>query len=394
MRSGKSIHDEVEDRDYWLEQLDAIGGPVLEALAERRLKLSMPIETSSGNAESTVERGKYSHLEAFGRLLSGIAPWLENGERYGAEGELRERYVELSRTCLDAATDPDSPDYMNFGDGFQPIVDAAFLAQALLRAPNELLRALEPRVKANVVNALKLTRSRKPVFSNWLLFAATIESALCLLGESDWDHMRVDYALKQHEQWYLGDGVYGDGPEFHFDYYNSFVIQPMLVDVMAAVGDTYEEWSAMRDSIHTRARRFAEVQERLIAPDGSYPPIGRSLAYRFGAFQSLAQSALRDDLPSGLDPAQVRSALTAVIRRTLELPGNFTADGWLTIGFCGHQPGVGEHYISTGSLYLSATVFLPLGLPDAHPFWSGAQRDWTSRKAWSGMPFPIDKAIK
>lgn len=394
MRSGKSIHDEVEERDYWLEQLDAIGGPVLEALAERRLKLSMPIETSSGTAESALERGKYSHLEAFGRLLAGIAPWLESGERYGAEGELRERYSELSRAGLDAATDPSSSDYMNFGDGLQPIVDAAFLAQALLRSRKELLGALEPRVKNNVVHALKLTRSRKPVFSNWLLFAATIESALYALGETDWDHMRVDYALKQHEQWYLGDGVYGDGPEFHFDYYNSFVIQPMLVDVLAAVGDTYEEWSSMRDAVHIRARRFAEVQERLIAPDGTYPPIGRSLAYRFGAFHSLAQSALRDDLPAGLAPAQVRSALTAVIRRTFELPGNFSEEGWLTIGFCGHQPGVGEHYISTGSVYLCAAVFLPLGLPAVHPFWSGATQDWTSRKAWSGMSFPIDKAIK
>ena len=29
--------------------------------------------------------------------------------------------------------------------------------------------------------------------------------------------------------------VYGDGAEFHADYYNSFVIQPMLVEVVAEV---------------------------------------------------------------------------------------------------------------------------------------------------------------
>lgn len=394
MRYGKSAHDDVEDRDYWLEQLDAIGGPVLEALSERRLKLDMPVETSGGDAGSAAERGKYTHLEALGRLLSGIAPWLEGGERYGAEGELRERYAELAREAIDAATDPQSPDSMNFGGGFQPIVDAAFLALALLRSPYELIGSLEPRVRDNVVQSFKLTRSCKPVFSNWLLFAATIEAALYKLGESDWDPMRIDYALKQHEQWYLGDGAYGDGPEFHFDYYNSFVIQPLLVDVLAAVGDKYEEWGGMREAVHNRARRYAAVQERLIAPDGTYPPIGRSLAYRFGAFQSLAQSAMLDDLPADLSPAQVRCALTAVIRRTLEVPGNFTPDGWLSIGFCGRQPGIGEHYISTGSLYLCAAVFLPLGLPESHPFWSGAPQDWTSRKAWSGAPFPIDRAVK
>ncbi|MOA04321.1 hypothetical protein D3C78_1238690 [compost metagenome] len=130
----------------------------------------------------------------------------------------------------------------------------------------------------------------------------------------------------------------------------------------------------------------------MIAPDGTYPPIGRSLAYRFGAFHSLAQSAVREDLPAELSPAQVRCALTAVIRRTIEQPGTFTAEGWLQIGFCGHQPDVAERYISTGSLYLCAAVFLPLGLPASHPFWSSAPEEWTSRKAWSGLSFGRDTA--
>ena len=58
----------------------------------------------------------------------------------------------------------------------------------------------------------------------------------------------------------------------------------------------------------------------------------------------------------------MRGALTAIIRRSIEAPGTFDADGWLRIGFCGHQPGVGETYISTGSLYLCAVGLLPLGL--------------------------------
>ncbi|WP_141502638.1 DUF2264 domain-containing protein [Paenibacillus luteus] len=391
----------LSDREYWLEQMLAISDPVLNALSERRLKEKMPIEcaqmagaSNEEKAELLADRAKFTHLEALGRLLSGMAPWLENKLSVGAEEETRSRYAELARAAIDAGTDPRSPDYMNFGEGLQPIVDAAFLAQAILRAPIELGEKLEPRVRANVVAALKQTRSRKPVFSNWLLFAATTESALFKLGESDWDSMRVDYSLKQHEQWYLGDGAYGDGPEFHWDYYNSFVIQPMLVDVLAAVGDQYGEWDAMRPTITSRAQRYAEVLERLIGPDGTYPPIGRSLAYRFGAFQSLAQSAYLDTLPKSVSGAQVRCALTAAIRRTLEVPGNFTAAGWLTIGFCGHQPGVGERYISTGSLYLCSEVFLPLGLPDTHPFWSGAAEPWTSKKAWSGLGFRLDTALK
>jgi len=213
-----------------------------------------------------------------------------------------------------------------------------------------------------------------------------------MMGE-DWNRSRVDFALRQHEMWYKGDGMYGDGPPFHWDYYNSFVIQPMLLDVMRLVGSTTPEWQAQRAPILTRARRYAAIQERLISPEGTFPPIGRSLAYRFGAFQLLAQMALRHELPEGVTPAQVRSALTAVMRRMIEAPGTFDADGWLTIGYCGHQPHIGEGYISTGSLYLCSAALLPLGLPPTDEFWSAPPAEWTARKAWSGQDLPADHAI-
>lgn len=126
-------------------------------------------------------------------------------------------------------TDPNPADYMGFEYEGQPIVDAAFLAHTIIRAPNELYHKLSDYVKQNHVKALKLTRTRNSYFSKWLLFSAMIETALFSCGEN-WDRMRVDYALKQHEQWYLGDG-----PEFRTDYYNSFVIKPMLVDIINIV---------------------------------------------------------------------------------------------------------------------------------------------------------------
>ncbi|KQN96354.1 hypothetical protein ASF12_25570 [Paenibacillus sp. Leaf72] len=380
----------LEEREYWVSELCRVAEPVLRLLAARELKKTMPVQSAAGQDRSDV-----THLEALGRLLCGIAPWLESrGGADEAEERLRQQYAELSRAAIAAGCDPQSPDYMNFAEGFQPIVDTAFLAQAILRAPTELWDKLDAKVQKHVVQAFKLTRSRKPFAMNWLLFSAIIEAALYRMGESDWDPMRIDYALKQHEQWYVGDGAYGDGPSFHFDYYNSFVIQPMLVDIVAAVQGCYEDWDAMQASITERAKRWAEVQERLISPEGTFPPLGRSLAYRCGAMQSLAQSALLGELPSSVTPAQARCALTAVIRRSLSVPGTFTEDGWLTIGFCGSQPDIGEHYISTGSLYLCAAVFLPLGLAAEHPFWSGEPEDWTARKAWSGSFFSIDHALK
>jgi hypothetical protein len=165
------------------------------------------------------------------------------------------------------------------------------------------------------------------------------------------------------------------------------------VDVLDACGGESPAWTEIAVRVEQRARRYAAVQERLIAPDGSFPPIGRSLAYRCGAFHLLAQSALRRRLPDGVSPAQVRGALTAAIRRTLDVPGTFDTNGWLQIGLCGHQPGAGEPYISTGSLYLCSVAMLPLGLPPGDEFWSAPAQPWTSARAWSGQAFPIDHAL-
>ena len=192
-------------------------------------------------------------------------------------------------------------------------MDAAFLAHAMVRAPVELLGKLDAGTRRNLADALRSTRSIQPAISNWLLFSAMVEAGLCLMGEP-WDRLRVDYAVRQHQQWYKGDGVYGDGPTLHMDYYNSFVIHPMLLDVLRVTSRKTDEWKAIEAEAVIRARRYAAIQERLVSPEGTFPPIGRSLAYRCGAFQLLGQMALRHDLPEGVRPAQVRGAMSAVIR--------------------------------------------------------------------------------
>jgi len=60
-------------------------------------------------------------------------------------------------------------DFMNFTIGGQPLVDAAFLCQALLRAPTQLWGRLSTQDKERVVSCLKSTRIITPGYSNWLL---------------------------------------------------------------------------------------------------------------------------------------------------------------------------------------------------------------------------------
>lgn len=380
----------AEIRQHWLRTLSKIADPVLSNLAANTLRKAMPVEAPKGKPE---ERRKYSHLEAFGRTLAGLAPFLELPDKSQSEKEVGERLATLVRQGLANATDPGSPDFMNFTSGGQPLVDAAFLVYGLLRARRELWEKLEPAIQKQLITALQGVRKIKPGNNNWLLFSAMVETFLASVG-AEWKPEPIDLALRSHEEWYKGDGVYGDGPEFHWDYYNSFVIQPFLIDVLEHIGRITPRWSALLPNVLRRARRYAALQERLIAPDGSYPATGRSITYRCGAFQLLAQMALRNELPDGLTPGQVRGALNAVIRRTLGAPGTFDSHGWLRVGLSGSQPSLAESYISTGSLYVCTCAFLPLGLPQTHPFWTEPPADWTSKKLWSGQDLPADHALR
>jgi len=383
--------DGLEDRKRWVSLAERIARPVLSALSERRLKAAMPVEVGPG--AKLADRRKYTHLEALGRLLTGLAPWLELPAEQTAEGKVRSELADLACRAIAAGTDPKSPDLLNFSDGGQPLVDSAFLAHALLRAPRHFWDVLDAGTKANVIAALKQTRAIKPGENNWLLFAAMVEAFLARAGEP-LDQDRVEHSLQSHEKWYKGDGAYGDGAEFHWDYYNSFVIHPMLLDVLETLWPQRKEWDALRPTVLARSKRYAAILERFISPEGSFPPIGRSLAYRIGVFQLLGQLTLRHDLPAGVSPAQVRCGMTAVITRMMGAPGVFDQDGWLTIGFAGHQPFIGEPYISTGSAYLCSAGLLPLGLPPTDPFWQAPPEDWTAKRLWSGGEAPRDHALR
>jgi len=382
-----SLPGGLKERAYLINELQKIADPVLSALSQNKLRKEMPVEAIAGQE---ADRKNYTYLEAFGRLAAGMAPWLELGSNNTDEGKLREKYILLVRKCLHNATDPQSLDFMNFTKGSQPVVDAAFLAQALLRAPKQLWEPLDTATKTNIINAFRSSRVITPFFNNWLLFSAEIEAFL-IQATGHGDMMRIDYAVNQLMQWYKGDGFYGDGAEFHFDYYNSYVIHPMLLEVLGVVKND-RKYSGLYRRALARSQRYAEILERLISPEATYPPIGRSLAYRFGAFQLLGEVALMHQLKE-INPGQVRSALYAVIKKKIEAPDTFDKNGWLQIGFNGHQPGIGEGYISTGSLYLCSEGFLILGLPADDALWTSPDEEWTQLKASKGEPFPIDHAI-
>jgi hypothetical protein len=181
--------------------------------------------------------------------------------------------------------------------------------------------------------------------------------------------------------------------QFHLDYYNSYVIQPYLQCIVAIVNKKDSSFKLFAPTLDKICKRYAVIQERMINTDGSFPVTGRSITYRGGGFHHLANMAFTKQLPHELKPEQVRCALTAVIKKTMEAPATFNEKGWLNIGLYGSQPGLAEGYINTGSEYLCTQIFLPLGLPATDDFWSKPAEPWTSVKIWSGQDVTADHAV-
>ena len=224
---GPKVRTPPQDRELWVEYLVKVSEPVLSNTAAGTLKENMPYIGHSGR-----DTRAYSYLEAFGRTVCGVAPWLESDED---DLGLKQKYRDMTRAALANAVDPASPDYMEFKNGKQPLVDAAYLAQGVLRAPVQLWELSDEAVKENLVSAFIDVRRIKPYENNWLLFASMVEAALLeFTGECDVE--RMTYGVnKFKDEWYKGDSFYGDGKAFHMDYYNSYVIHPMLVDVLTVM---------------------------------------------------------------------------------------------------------------------------------------------------------------
>ena len=387
-KSTQQKEKALSDREFWLQQLDKMVKPVLYNLAKDSLRISMP-KVTSVHIDNKEHRIKVQYVEVLGRTLSGIAPWLQLEGGSSAEIKLRNQYRAWAIAGLKNALDSNAKDFMDFDIGGQQLVDASYVALAFVRAP-WLWEHLDQKNKTLLMKSILTTRRFKPVFSNWLLFSAMNEAFLAKFGY-EWDPMRVDYALQQMEQWYVGDGMYSDGTSYAFDYYNSYVIHPYLASLADIIATKTNSYSALFAKIRKRNERYAVIQERLINSDGTYPATGRSIVYRGAAFHHLADMAWRKVLPQQLSAAQVRCALTAVIRKTLESPTTYK-NGWLTIGLYGEQPTLGDFYNNQGSPYICTNIFLPLGLPDHDPFWADAPLKWSAQKIWSGEDFKNDHA--
>lgn len=378
------------DRDYWVGQAYKMARPVLENMAHGKLQQNMLTEFSPSFDN---RNRKVVFMETFGRLMAGIAPWLALPDDGSDEAKQRKQLRDWALASYRNAVDPSSPDYLCWGVSDQNLVDAAYIAESFLRAYDTLWQPLDTLTKRRYFQEFQRLRRIDPPYTNWLLFASTIESFLAKAG-GGCDNFRVNMACRKVEEWYVGDGWYADGPVFAFDYYSSYVFHAMYLETLQAMIDakvnTRIDYNKYFDRALKRAQKYAIILERFISPEGTFPVIGRSTPYRLAAMQPLALLAWYQKMPKELSNGQVRAALTQVMHRMFDHQNNYNQKGFLTIGFCGSQPETADWYTNNGSLYMTSLSFMPLGLPANHPFWTDAAQPWTQVKAWNGKPFPKD----
>lgn len=391
-------------RAAWVELAVKLAEPILRPMAEGRLHEELNLEKGTLELSPSWDgrNREVSYMEAFARLMAGIAPWLALPDDGTGESAKRAELRSLALKAYANAVDPKSPDYLGWTKGGQTLVDAAYLAESFFRGWDALWEPLDETTKRRYIKEFQGLRRYSPPYQNWVLFCA-MEEAFLMRARADFDAYRLRTGLYKAEEWYVGDGWYSDGPSFAFDYYNAYVIHPMYFEcveelvrakkwLLHSVGPDGRGRNAGErlGDVKTRMQKFAVILERLVSPEGAYPVFGRSIPYRMAVFQPLALLAWRKALPRELSEGQVRAALEAVRKRMFQDDRNFNKGGFLTLGFNGPLPGVSDRYTNNGSLYMTSLFLLPLGLPPTDSFWTAPDAPWTSKKAWQGESFPKD----
>ena len=299
-----------------------------------------------------------AHMEAFSRMLWGLAPlWSQGGG---------EEYLPLFRQGLVCGTDPNHPAYWGaVADYDQKIVEMAAIALTLLLCGERLkLSQTEAR---NLHRWLAGVEGRALPQNNWLFFRVLVQATFRRMGWP-WDREQLEADLSRLEDWYLGDGWYCDGQPSQIDYYIPFG--------MHYYGLIYARFMAQEDPVSSqrfreRAARFAPDFLYWFEDGGRAVPFGRSLTYRFGqcAFFSALAFAGVEALPWGVLKSRVLGSLRDWFAQPI-----FSPEGLLTVGYGYPNLCMSEHYNAPGSPYWGLKAFLCLALPETHPFWQSEEQ--------------------
>lgn len=315
-------------------------------------------------------------MEGFSRIVWGLAPLAAGC------GMVDEELLQIVLKGITNGTDPGHGEYWgDVADYDQRLVEMASLGLALAIAPRRLWEPLSGEAKQNFYNWLNQINSRKAHDCNWLFFHVLVNVGFYKLG-LPYAKDQLETNLNRLEQFYLEDGWYEDGVLGHSDYYVPLAFHYCGLIYAALMKEEDPERAARFEE---RGAEFAKQFVNWFAGDGRAIPYGRSLTYRF------AQGAVWGAYAfAGVQPFElgvVKGLYLRHLRWWLSQP-IFASDGVLTVGYSYPNLIMAENYNAPGSVYWAFKAFLPLALPEDHPFWQAEELPLPELQALSVQQAP------
>lgn len=296
-----------------------------------------------------------AELEAFARPMWGVVPLIAGGSRFPD--------WDLYLDGLAAGTDPEHPEHWHVGADFQhALVEMAPFGLMLALIPEQSWGRLDPRARGRLTHWMRQINRLAVYDNNWLFVRVIVNLGLRLVG-AGYDADATARALARLDSFYRDGGWYVDGCNRHYDYYNAFAMHFYGLLYAQLAHDDPSRGDCFRD----RAAAFAPRFLAWFSSEGQAVPFGRSLTYRFaqGAFWGAMAFAGVQTLSFPVLKGLYMRHLQWWLRRPILHP-----DRTLSVGYGYPSLTMSEAYNSAGSPYWAFTFFLPLALPETHPFWT------------------------
>ena len=322
-----------------------------------------------------------TEMEALLRPLWGIAPLLKQEELSVTVNGMTVPVGKLYREIMLLGTDPESDLlFSRFADrdknGFanQSITEIAAYCVALCLAPEILWDPYTDEEKETVGNWIRewsVYALENSWENNHFWFPIISVTALERLGVDCGDVTEtLERALSFLDGMYIGGGWYQDGCFGRFDYYLAWShhIYPLLWSMIARDTRFYDEKRAAEYA--RRCEAFVPYYLRYFDSDGSCPPMGRSLSYRFAESAVFAAAALAGcEIPFG-------AARRALIKNVSYFDNEHNINGGIMKpGYLYPSPALAESYTSEGGSLWCAKTFLALCMDEDHPFWTASEEE-------------------
>lgn len=311
-----------------------------------------------GASEAHFDRAA-AHLEGFSRPLWGLAPAAAGGADWIDWAAFRQG--------LANGTNPTHPDYWGPArDIDQRLVEMAALGFTLALVPEKIWQPLSAEAQAHVAAYLTHAHGLLYANNNWKFFRLMIEAGLQRVGVTSVTPGLSAQFRQELDAFYLDEGWYRDGPLRRVDHYIGFAMHFYGL-LLARLG-----WNAeISADLVARSRPFSQNFLHWFADDGAVVPYGRSMTYRFACGAFWGALAYGDDTPA-LPWGVIKGLYLRHLRWWAKQP-IMAAGGVLSVGYCYPNLLMSENYNSPGSPYWALKVFLPLALPETHPFWQAEE---------------------